>query len=157
MRTTYETASDLDREKVIASYLERSWNCNLRKLQKYGSFDFAFEKANDEGQLVVRGFVEVKRRNCDHDKYKTIMVSATKRQSALSLLAATECSSAFVIVYNDRIKFISLLEKPCYTTVGGRFDRGDKSDEEVVLHYETSRLSDLGLSPFNKSYIANAA
>ncbi len=154
MRPTYETNEDLDRERVVASYLERSWRCNLRKLNKFGAFDFAFEKANEEGILIVRGFVEVKRRNCNHDKYETILVSASKRQQALSLLDATGCSSAFVIVYDDRVRYISLIEPPCYSTVGGRFDRGDKADEEVVLHYHTNRLSDLGPSPFTNSEAA---
>lgn len=156
MRPTYETSYDLDRERIVASYLERAWNCNLRKLSKFGVLDFAFEKVNEEGILVVRGFVEVKRRNCAHDKYPTILVSSAKRQQALSLLDATGCSSAFVIVYDDRVKYISLIEPPCYTTVGGRFDRGDKSDEEVVLHYQIDRLSDLGQSPFQVDSI-NAA
>jgi hypothetical protein len=156
MRPTYETANDLDRERIVASYLERSWNCNLRKLSKFGVLDFAFEKVNEEGILVVRGFVEVKRRNCAHDNYPTILVSSAKRQQAISLLDATGCSSAFVIVYDDRVKYISLIEPPCYTTVGGRFDRGDKADEEVVLHYHIDRLSDLGPSPFRADSI-NAA
>ena len=156
MRRTYETDADLGREREIASYLERTWNCNLRKLDKYGAFDFAFEKVNDEGMLVVCGFVEIKRRNCKHDAYPTILVSASKRQHAISMLDATGCSAGFVIVYDDLVRLISFTAPPCYTTVGGRSDRGDSADQEVVLHYKIDRLTDLGQSPFtsNQRHVA---
>ncbi len=154
MRPAYETEQDLEKERVIAPYLERAWSCNLRKLNKFGSFDYALEKIGDSGVLVVRGFVEIKRRNCAHNHYQTIMVSASKRQQALSMFETTKCPTAFVVAYDDVVKYISLIEEPCKTTVGGRFDRGDKQDAEVVIHYDISRMLSLGPSPFSKLEVA---
>ena len=154
MRPTYETEHDLEKERVIAPYLERAWSCNLRKLNKFGSFDYALEKIGGSGFLVVRGFVEIKRRNCAHNQYPSIMVSASKRQQALSLLETTGCPTAFVVAYDDLLKYISLIEEPCHTTVGGRFDRGDKQDAEVVIHYDINRMVCLGQSPFSKLQVA---
>lgn len=151
MRPAYETASDLEKERIVAPILERAWKCNLRKMSKFGSFDYAFEKINSEGNLEVKGFVEVKRRHCNHDAYPTIMVSATKRQQALSLYDTTGCPTSFVVAYDDLIRFISLIEMPCYTMIGGRVDRSDPADTEVVIHYQIGRMTDLDISPFAKS------
>jgi hypothetical protein len=50
------------------------------------------------------------------------------------------------VKYEDGLRFISFSEEPDSIGVGGRTDRGDMQDTEIVFHYETGRLKDIHAS-----------
>lgn len=134
-RPLYESQRDRTNEQQVADFLSQKFDCTYFKLPIAYSIDYAFLR---EGKVV--GFVEVKCRKVELQTYDTIMLSMHKRVDSLALANSISVPALFAIRYNDGIYTINLEEEPDHATVGGRFDRDDPQDVEVVIHYKTSRL-----------------
>ena len=134
-RPIYETKHDIDNETVLVNSLEELWECKAHKLPRSYHLDFALFKKN---KLVA--LVETKRRRVVREQYPTIMVSASKRLAAHQYSDLLGVPAFFVIEYNDAVCFIDFDEEPDFHAMGGRVDRNDPADTEIVCHYKSNRL-----------------
>lgn len=135
-RPAYETAADLERERAAIKQLVEPYGLGYSKLDdaKFG-IDYAITKNNK----VVR-LVEVKCRSVHRHTYKTLMLSAFKRISALRLSRATNVPAYLLVKYIDCMAIINFDEEPDHVAIGGRNDRGDSGDIEPVIHYAIDRF-----------------
>ena len=134
-RPIYETQSDIDNETSLVSSLEELWSCEAHKLPRSYQLDYALFKKN---RLVA--LLETKRRRVDRNKYPSIMVSASKRLAAHQYSDLLGVPALFVIEYDDGVCFIDFDEEPDHYAMGGRVDRNDPADMELVCHYNKGRL-----------------
>jgi hypothetical protein len=71
------------------------------------------------------------------------MISSLKVIAARRLSEAMKVPCLFVIRYQDDIRFINFAEEPDSVQIGGRKDRNDTQDIEIVFHYDRKRLKSI--------------
>lgn len=135
MRPTYETDLDRSNEESVIGVIAKLSMCDHMKLPKAYRADYVLIK---NGRPVC--IVEIKCRNVSIDKYETIMISAHKRMECVMLANELRCEVRLVIRYTDGIYAIDFKQEPDWSSVGGRWDRNDQQDVEIVHHYKTARL-----------------
>lgn len=134
-RPIYETSRDMDAEREIAETIAQKYNATAIKAMRLYGLDWFFER---DGYVV--GMVEIKVRNYYRNDFTTYMISADK-VARIRLLAGVTGVPAFLFVsWKDGIGYINLCDEPDYNAIGGRRDRGDDQDVEVMLHYLIDRF-----------------
>lgn len=134
-RPIYETSRDMDAEREIAETIAQKYNATAIKATRLYGLDWFFER---DGYVV--GMVEIKVRNYYRNDFTTYMISADK-VARIRLLAGVTGVPAFLFVsWKDGIGYINLCDEPDYNAIGGRRDRGDDQDVEVMLHYLIDRF-----------------
>lgn len=134
-RPIYETSRDMDAEREIAETIAQKYNATAIKARRLYGLDWFFER---DGYVV--GMVEIKVRNYYRNDFTTYMISADK-VARIRLLAGVTGVPAFLFVsWKDGIGYINLCDEPDYNAIGGRRDRGDDQDVEVMLHYLIDRF-----------------
>ena len=141
MRPMYESQSDLKREEDVVKELSAHWMCDYQKLPMSYQLDYALLR---EGKICA--LCEIKVRNVVSDYYGTLIISASKRLAGLQYSKMLGVPALLVVKYEDGLRFINFSEEPDSIGVGGRTDRGDMQDTEIVFHYETGRLKDIHAS-----------
>jgi hypothetical protein len=135
MRPLYETQHDRNLEQTVMDlFCEYKGYSENKKLDISERLDFNF---SHNGELA--GFAEVKVRNNTREKYPTYMISLTKLQSAWQLYKQYRKPCYLIVGWTDCIGMIDFFSHP-YVDVGGRKDRGDIADIELVCHYDISRF-----------------
>jgi len=134
IRPVYESSADLAHESAIAAEIETRWGCQLTKLPRSYGADFV---AVRNGVVAV---IEVKRRKISINTYSTIMLSLHKVAAMRQWASMCKVEPIFVIQYDDALAYINVAEDPDRVDLGGRRDRGDDQDIEIVYHYSTDRL-----------------
>lgn len=129
-RPTYESEEDRANEQAVIDGIAGKFGLTSQKLPISYGLDYALYKK--WGQLS--SFVEVKCRNNESTKYKTIMVSLLKVMKAKELSDATGARCLFVVEWTDRLGIFDLC-KPDFIGWGGRVDRNDNDDMEPVAHW----------------------
>lgn len=134
-RPIYETSRDRDAERQIAETIAQKYNAKAIKAKRLYGLDWFFER---DGYVV--GMVEIKVRNYTRNHFETYMISADK-VARIRLLSSVTGVPAFLFVsWRDGIGYINLSDEPDYNAIGGRRDRGDDQDVEVMLHYLIQRF-----------------
>ena len=134
-RPIYETSRDRDAERQIAETIAEKYNAKAIKAKRLYGLDWFFER---DGYVV--GMVEIKVRNYTRNHFETYMISADK-VARIRLLSSVTGVPAFLFVsWRDGIGYINLSDEPDYNAIGGRRDRGDDQDVEVMLHYLIQRF-----------------
>lgn len=133
-RPYYENADDRRNEKEIASKLEAAWGCTLTKLPLDYRVDYVATRGG------IKALIEIKRRRVSINTYPTIMLSMHKVFYARQFAEMCGAQPIFVVQYDDALVSINLNEKPDSIDTGGRKDRGDDQDIEIVYHYSIDRL-----------------
>lgn len=141
MRPMYESKADLEREEAVVQELSQHWMCDYHKLPISYQLDYALLR---DGKICA--ICEIKVRNVVLNHYDTLIISAAKRLAGLQYSKMMGIPALLVVKYEDGIRFINFSEEPDSIGVGGRTDRGDMQDTEIVLHYATSRLKDIHAS-----------
>jgi len=128
MRKTYETPADMSVERAVMDVLAAPGGFTVEKLEKYGPADFALLKNGH-----VRMVCEVKKRN---KHYPQMFVSLAKVQ-ALRDYAAIGIQARVIFATPDGVfsKEIGPGEIDGWIGVGGRSDRGDPKDREMVVFF----------------------
>ena len=123
----YESDGDRRKEQaVIARFCEHAGYVPRKLPDDKYRVDFALDR---DGK--VAGWAEVK---CRGRRYDTLIIDLRKVASGV-LLAAQSGKPFFVVVeWPDGIAFTELSSIPERVAVGGRADRGDKHDTDVVAH-----------------------
>ena len=135
MRPFYETQNDLDLEQIV-----------MKKFCAYKGYT-SFEKCSLEDRLdfsfyhnkELCGFAEIKVRKNLFNKYPTYMISLTKLQAAWSLSKKHKKPCYLVVAWKDCIGIVDMFSRP-YVDVGGRTDRNDAADIEIVCHYNINQF-----------------
>jgi hypothetical protein len=68
------------------------------------------------------------------------MISADKIARIRMLSSVSGIPSFLFVAWTDTVGYINLADTPDYTAIGGRRDRGDPQDIEVLLHYSVDRF-----------------
>lgn len=89
----------------------------------------------DRSYLFGKLYAEMKCRTCSRHEYGTYSVSATKKVNAARLGRPT----ILVVEWTDGVGVLSI-HKPDYYEMGGRRDRGDPRDIELMAHYDVERF-----------------
>lgn len=108
-------------EELISMYYKDKYNINLIKLPQNHEMDFI-----DSNRKM---YIEVKSRNCKHDKYPTTMVGVNK------FIYASKCNKDvyFVFAFNDGNYYYKYNNNDIFDIdVGGRKDRGLNEYKDYV-------------------------
>jgi len=125
-RPVYENVDDRSREQDIADLLADRWGCLILKMPRLCVVD---RMAFIGGE--AKAWLEIKCRTNAFDKYPTYMISARKIYDGVHLSRITKVPFILVVSWSDCVKYIRV-DKVYPLRVGGRYDRNDALDEEVV-------------------------
>ena len=138
-RPLYETELDQSKESSVMVEVCNVWHCDARKLKK--NFEMDYELLSKSGEL--RAMCEVKcRNNCLKD-YPTYMISRNKIESGRKIGASRGVPAILFVHFLDDIMFIDMSEEPDHYDLGGRTDRNDPMDIEMMAHYRPDQLTTL--------------
>ena len=137
-RKQYETEEDLEIERAILQEVCNQWKCEGQKLPISYHLDYALLR---DDKIVA--LIEIKNRNIPSDQYETAIIPVTKRVSGNKLGNELGVPAMLVLRYQDDIKFVGFSEEPDYSAIGGREDRGDWQDKEIVCHYARERFKSI--------------
>lgn len=128
-RPNYEGDKDLKAEYEIAAELTRAWAWRFEKLRKEDRWDFlAYE--NDR----PAAFVEIKNRKNPSTQYPTLILSAKKYMWGLAYMRLNVCA-IIVVRWTDGIYWMKIDQGAAPDIrYGGRSDRGDPKDIELLVH-----------------------
>lgn len=134
MRPTYETDRDTKLERAVIQKVATQFGMTADKLPNFSQVDFALSRGP-----VVWGVAEVKVRN---RLYSQMMLSLHKVQ-ALRDLAATGLQARVIYAVPEGIyvKKIGPEEIDGWIGMGGRTDRGDSQDRELVVYFGDAHIN----------------
>ena len=125
MRPIYETEKDRQAEREIARRFGQTFRYQVSKRGKYDHFDFDALVGSE-----VVGHFECKRRYNPMNRYNDFAISMIKVEAA----RAKTKPCAIVVQWDDCIGWVRP-EQIAYTKMGGRSDRGDPADQELMAHF----------------------
>ncbi len=135
----YETAADLQNERVVADALAEH-GYEVIKLPIQYRLDWLLRQNN---QPI--GFAEVKARKCNLNTYPTVMISLSKVIHAQMLTQATGLPCYLILFYRDCIARLNFSDDFAVNP-GGRADRDDPQDQDVCAYYPVTRLTKISQS-----------
>jgi len=135
----YETAADLQNERVVADALA-AHGYEVIKLPIQYRLDWLLRRNN---QPI--GFAEVKARKCNLNTYPTVMISLSKVIHAQMLTQATGLPCYLILFYRDCIARLNFSDDFAVNP-GGRADRDDPQDQDVCAYYPVTRLTKISQS-----------
>jgi hypothetical protein len=131
---TYETAQDRQREAAVARAVATHLGMSATKLAKYDFADFALTRGEH-----VAGLLEVKVRRVASTTYPTYHVSMAK---LLKLVQWQPLEIYLAVQWTDRLGLLQLrpdrLSPVEFLSIGGRQDRGDPMDIEIMANISVS-------------------
>ena len=137
--TLYEKQIDLDHEKKLMEAIERKFDFTLVKLpMKYNLDALAFKAGN------AKCFFEFKKRSHISKRYPTAFVSLEKVMAANRISKTTGLTCWLCVKWLDKVgvvKFDSHFE----IGMGGRYDRNDPNDINIMAHYPIKGFTMLSL------------
>lgn len=133
-RPIYERQGDREAERTVADAIRRSWRCSLEPTPTLAPVDFL---ARRDGKLV--GLIEVKVRKNKIGAYQTYMIAASKLTTMLQLENMMGVPAILAVGWSDAIGWASP-RSVADLTVGGRSDRNDRRDQELVAHIPTEKF-----------------
>ena len=133
-RPIYETPDDTANEKAVADTVARVWGGVAVSNGQKHSVDFLFNAFNG-----TRAWLEVKCRNNEYGKYPTLAISLHKMMMGTFYAMQTGLPFYLIVRYTDGIWgcLVSNLSQYFIEIGGGRKDRGDRQDTELMLHIST--------------------
>lgn len=136
--TLYESDKDRVTQKKIADQLAQLWKCDVMTMPKRHPVDFLF------GDTSGACWIEVKRRYVESKKYATLIIDKEKLVAGHRHSEATGLPFGIVVHWNDGIFFARVDDPSEYQCApGGRRDRGDANDIDIVAHIPTQRFERL--------------
>jgi hypothetical protein len=128
VRPTYETPADIEREREVIDAVASKAGMTAHKLKAYSNVDFALMK-----DRVVRMVCEVKVRN---KLYPQMMLSLDKVQALRNYAAmGLEARVIYATPEGIYVKKVGPLAIDGWIGMGGRTDRDDPDDTEMVVYF----------------------
>lgn len=137
MRQKYETDADLMNEKDVANKIASARGYMMQKLAPMSRMDYA--AFSTEG---LKAFIEIKRRKVLRSKYDTVMLGMEKVLWARQVSKHFGVKSYFFVQWNDVLGYVCL-DNDCELDMGGRTDRGDPLDVELLAYFKISDFKEL--------------
>lgn len=138
-RPLYETDADLTREKAVIEKVKAAWGCCAVKRPMVRGHNAPLDYTLTWGRK--ERVVEVKTRTCPSTKHDTYQISTKKVRKALK-----HRNSILVVQFTDTIKWCYFNE-PHDEREGGRYDRGDPCDIEMMAIYQMAAFHSLDEFP----------
>lgn len=133
--TLYETDEDRANQRRVADALAAHWRCGVMKMPERHAVDYLF--GDDNGAM----WIEIKKRNVTSTKYKTLMIDKKKLEAGLAHSDGTGFPFGLVVHWNDGVFFVRVDNLHRYfIDLGGRADRADANDTDIVVHIPTSEF-----------------
>jgi hypothetical protein len=145
-RPIYENAETLSTEERLIEFVASKMNAKPIKLGRKYKIDYAMSR-----QGSIAGWIELKKRGFDSDRYDEYMLSLDKYMTACQLSRDTKLPCSLVVEFNDKIVFTELTEIDFRLGMGGRKDRGDPEDYEPCCWIPLSEFRVLGVGEWMKS------
>jgi hypothetical protein len=147
MRPFYETEEDLSNEAKVVMRLIEQWGGGIVSVSKlplkYGA-DFAIHQTDDfaihqTGERVkdrIKAVLEVKCTSYRSDQYDNYMISLHKAERCMAFAKQMGVNAILAVKFSDSlIGYVSLNKvEDAYYRMGGRFDRNDPDDVELMMH-----------------------
>lgn len=135
MRPTYETNDDRAVQRAVLRQLCECWRCDGHEMKRFAEIDVALMR---KGRVVALS--EIKGRRNAHDEYETYMVSAHKVEAGIRWERSLRVPYFVVVKFTDGLYYTRPSAVEFFLGVGGRVDRGDEGDIEVVAHFAAGSL-----------------
>lgn len=140
-RPIYENSKTLKAEDRLKERIEVASGWRLHKLPMSHVVDYA---ATHDGKNEIVGWLELKCRTNDHNRYKTYIVSLNKWRRLVELGELSDANAVLVVEFTDGIWFVSADKSvPISIAMGGRTDRNDKADIEPLAHIDMREFKNL--------------
>jgi hypothetical protein len=138
----YETSDDLDNERSVLTVVANSWRCSATKLPRRYELDYALHE--QMGARRIKAFAEIKCRNFQTTKYETVVLSLMKLAKAEQLSRLCGVPSLLIVRFVDEARWLKIAGdgsvSPVKVAIGGRTDRNDPDDIEVVAHFKIDQM-----------------
>jgi hypothetical protein len=133
MRPVYESSFDIERETSAMAQVASVFGGKPNKTPKFSQIDYTLSRANGE----ITSFFEVKCRNNPKDKYPTLLLSLHKFMNLVEQTDTTGLPAYVVAAWTDGLYIfqVSRIDTELFDIKkGGRYDRNDPKDVELVIH-----------------------
>jgi hypothetical protein len=130
-RPLYETPDNLRAEANLAAFIAERWQCQPQKLWQLSQIDYALLR-----EKKLTALAEMKCRMNPKNAYDTYMLSLDKIMAGLRLQEVTDLPVFLVVRWTDATGYLRIC-KPKFVGIGGRKDRNDRLDTELVGHFDT--------------------
>lgn len=144
-RPIYENAETLSTEERLIKLIADASNSKAVKLGMKYKMDYAMTRNG-----CIEGWVELKKRSFDSDKYDEYMLSLDKYMIAKKLSEDTGKPCTLVVEFNDKIFLADLSKIEFRLGMGGRKDRGDPEDYEPCCWIPIDQFKLLCDSPWRE-------
>jgi len=133
----YETAEDRLQEDGVSYKLQAAWGLDVWSFSPHATAgDLLLGK---DGML--RAICEVKRRYNELNKYETYIISRSKLEGLSAMAAALNTKGLLAVQFDDVLAWHDATKALAYDTRwGGRYDRGDSNDLELMVHIPIDKL-----------------
>ena len=135
MRPTYQSDTDLEGQREVATLLSHKWNCKLEELPAFNSADYVVYDTKGEPVAVL----EIKVRQCHVHTYQTFMLDRKKIDNCLA--TAKLFGGKFILAVKWKAGVVGWIEiTPDLVDVSekgknGRTDRNDPMDYADVVYF----------------------
>lgn len=135
-RPINETISDIQNETRVIRQFCDAWGMQFVKQSMSDRVDFRLYR---DGCVVA--LAEVKCRSNDRRRYPTFFVSQDKANEAIRRADEMGVPCLLIVSFTDGIHYCVLTAKAIsLTSVGGRSDRGQNGDIELMAHIDTKLM-----------------
>lgn len=141
MRPLYESALDLERERAVIEQLAWQKGVSYTKLPLDYRVDYALHQ-----HRRISAIAEVKCRRNRSDVYPSLILSAKKFHAGLELSERMGVPFLVVAGWEDGIFYYKAGNEPLDYDIGGRVDRNDPQDVEIVVHLPVNRFQPVVLN-----------
>ena len=138
-RPIYETQETLSAEERLIGFIAKISKSKPIKLGMKYKIDYAMTRMG-----CIDGWVELKKRSFDSNKYDEYMLSLDKYITAKNLTRDTGKPCSLVVEFNNEILITDLGAIEFRLGMGGRKDRGDPEDYEPCCWIPLSQFKSLG-------------
>ena len=148
----YDTTEANAKERALIERVVPKWGVIAEKNPEFHKIDYSLAK-KERGPII--GFVEVKCRDCNYEKYNTFFISLAKYMAACEMTKFTGIPVFILVEWLDQTKYVKV---PCKTTricMDGRKDRGNPDDYEPMIHIPITEFRSVGDAPELSGYIPN--
>jgi len=133
----YETPEDRAQERSVGRHLSKAWGVDIWSFTPHTTTgDLLLGRENE-----LKAICEVKTRNNPIAQYETYIISRNKLERISQAAETFNTKGLLVVRFDDCLCWHDAQAALDYPTeVGGRYDRGDHNDIELMVHIPIEKL-----------------
>ena len=135
MRPIYEKDIDRQHQRLVIKKVCDDYGYTCYETKELCTVDYILYKDG-----VPKALAEIKWRNNTSYKYPTFYISKAKRDEALAKAEEQKLHLWCFVHFTDGIFWFDFGKEPDFYQYGGRTDRSDIKDMEILCHYKIARL-----------------